>query len=631
STPATLSHGTSVTTGTLYMAAFRATNGTNSGADLRLNGDQDTVATFDMTSLGAEFSIGSDYSSAATEPFDGEIAEVIVYSSKLSDLNIRKVESYLAVKYGITLDQTSGTSYLSASCTTTACTGVGEVEIWDAGASGASTYDNDIAVIGKDNASEQNQTKSRSINSDSIVTVSAASDLEDVEFFSWGNDDGSTSAFSTEVPVSGLPSNANVRLTREWLAQNNGGDGVGTVSVTFDLAAQTALKDTSTAGDYALLIDTDGDFTNATIHTTGASFNGSEITFTTADIDSGGDGLYFTLAGPGVDSPGDVSGNLQLWLKASTGRYTDTGCSTVAADTDVVGCWADQSSQGNHLTEGTAADQPAVNDPADDEHFNFNPTLEFDGSDHLTRATLLGANDDITLFIVFSPTNSVALTAVVHFSGTNWNPLMYFTGGFIRLLNIASNPNTLLHTATIANNVVYSTYFTAPNVANGGVDWSINGDIDTSATYDMITLAANFSIGATYSAATTFPLTGDIAEVIVYDANLTGVDIERVDSYLAIKYGVTLDQTSARSYLSSNCTTTACNGGGEVEMWDSGASGASTYDNDIAGIGKDAASGLNQTKSKSVNTDSMVTISAASDLEDLEFFTWGNDNGAVDT
>ncbi len=41
----------------------------------------------------------------------GFIMEAIVYSGVLSTTNINKLSSYLAIKYGITLDQTTATNY----------------------------------------------------------------------------------------------------------------------------------------------------------------------------------------------------------------------------------------------------------------------------------------------------------------------------------------------------------------------------------------------------------------------------------------------------------------------------------------------------------------------------------------
>lgn len=71
--------------------------------------------------------------------FDGKIAEVINYSSRVSDTERQKIESYLAIKYGITLN--SGTQdYIASDGTTT---------FWDASAAGSYTYN--VFGIGRDN------------------------------------------------------------------------------------------------------------------------------------------------------------------------------------------------------------------------------------------------------------------------------------------------------------------------------------------------------------------------------------------------------------------------------------------------------------------------------------------------
>jgi len=111
-----------------------------------------------------------------------------------------------------------------------------------------------------------------------------------------------------------------------------------------------------TAGDYALLIDTDTDFSSgATVHTTGASITSGILSFTGVSFS---DGDYFAVAVQNLVSPG--GGELKLWLRADAGV---TGATPVTA-------WADQSGNGNNATAGTGPD--LVSD-----QLNFNPTLDF--------------------------------------------------------------------------------------------------------------------------------------------------------------------------------------------------------------------------------------------------------------
>ncbi|RYH72941.1 choice-of-anchor D domain-containing protein [Flavobacteriaceae bacterium 144Ye] len=93
--------------------------------------------------------------------FDGRIAEIITYNSRKNDINLtqerNRIQSYLAVKYGITLG-VNGTSqdYVDSDGTV----------IWDAntGVAANDVFNYDIAGIGRDDDSELNQKQSRSSN-----------------------------------------------------------------------------------------------------------------------------------------------------------------------------------------------------------------------------------------------------------------------------------------------------------------------------------------------------------------------------------------------------------------------------------------------------------------------------------
>jgi hypothetical protein len=209
----------------------------------------------------------------AGHPYEGDIAEVIVYSSLLDNSSQgERIESYLALKYGITLD--SSANYIDSS----------DNILWNATTN--STYHHDVAGIGIDARSALTQTTSRSVNDDSIVTITGTlASMESGEFLVWGNDDGATSA-SSEVPAAYTQ-----RLTREWKVAETG--EVGNVTVSFDLTG-ISEPDLSNAADFALLTDADGDFSDATA-ITGAIVSGNQVTFTGVDFS---DGQFFSLAYP---------------------------------------------------------------------------------------------------------------------------------------------------------------------------------------------------------------------------------------------------------------------------------------------------------------------------------------------
>lgn len=153
-------------------------------------------------------------------------------------------------------------------------------------ASTNSSYHHDVAGIGIDAGSIFTQTTSRSVNDDSLVTITGTlASMESGEFLIWGNDDGATSA-SSEVPAAYTQ-----RLTREWKVAETG--EVGNVTVSFDLTGLSGINFANSAG-FALLTDADGDFSDATA-TTDATVSGNEVTFTGVDFS---DGQFFSLAYP---------------------------------------------------------------------------------------------------------------------------------------------------------------------------------------------------------------------------------------------------------------------------------------------------------------------------------------------
>jgi len=528
--------------------------------------------------------------------YQGDIPEFILFDTALSAPEQQRVDSYLALKYGLTLDQTTATDYLASDGTT---------QMWDADLATAATYGNDIAGIGRDDGSALGQIKSRSVSEDALVTIEAEgegtnasnsfADMDDLEFLMWGNDDASIDSGSTQVPA-GLPGAAAGRFTRVWQAQHEG--DVGAVTVSFDLGDQS-LFNIATNGDYALLLDTDGDFSDATVYTTGAAINGDEISFTGVTLT---DGMYFSLAGPPKPAPGGVGA--AIWLRADAG--TDTTVEGAEVTT-----WNDQAN--NHDAIGSGTTRPTYQNDAADQ-LNFNPTLRFDGSDDFLGITRNFPERNYSHFVVYNTTDAGgSLSAIVSPVAPGAGPVdrnFSLSGARLhhrlwseqRIVGDTGLNDGLSHIAgvTVENGIGQTLYSDGTQVASGSKDFS-------NFTWDAgMVLGNNRYHGA---------LEGDIAEVLFFDSALSATDHKQVESYLAIKYGVTLDQTTANDYRASN---------GAVLFDAAGAMNG--YRNDIAGIGVDDAGGLTQPQSRSQNDDGIVTVGNASSLENMDFLLWGNDD-----
>lgn len=106
-----------------------------------------------------------------------------------------------------------------------------------------------------------------------------------------------------------------------------------------------------------------------------------------------------------------------------------------------------------------------------------------------------------------------------------------------------------------------------------------------------------------------------VAEKIMYPRMLTSNERQKVDSYLAIKYATTLDQTTATSYLAPNGTI----------VWD--AVKCRQYSRHIAGLCNDTVSHLYLTSATNAETPQLLTIKTDT-LQSMEYMMWG-DNGGV--
>lgn len=85
-----------------------------------------------------------------------------------------------------------------------------------------------------------------------------------------------------------------------------------------------------------------------------------------------------------------------------------------------------------------------------------------------------------------------------------------------------------------------------------------------------------------------------IPEILVFDTNLSTTDKQKVETYLSIKYGITINDISEKNYISS---------GNEI-VWDSKKN--KNYNFRITGIGRDELFGLYQKQSQNSEDDHLV-------------------------
>ncbi|SEP77137.1 Por secretion system C-terminal sorting domain-containing protein [Hyunsoonleella jejuensis] len=559
------------------------------------------------TTGSGPFTIGqqskTDQASARIQ--DGSIAEILGYKGVLSSNDYKKIESYLAIKYGISLgDNKEAVSYVSSS----------GAPIWEAN----TTYKYDIFGIGKDDAFFLNQTQSNSMNTGSgdgtgqtgkgNIIISNPALLDDGDFLIIGNDGGALNEQLNDLPA-GL---SVYRLGREWKVKRTGDPG--SVDLEFDFNGLITSGGTTDVNNYLLLIDGDGDgdFSTGTVQQiVPNAFGSSKLIFNGINLP---DGAVFTFATGKATGPGVVGAN--LWLKA------DDGASN--SGNNLTG-WTDQTGINTFTLNGTPAFAT--------DQINFNPTVNFDNAEASTAlpGDYLAGDEQITFiegFAVYlkSDATSGALIGGANpasiygkqiFGGFSGNEAYFAEGNAFHQVNdgrlAANQPAAIVNYSIKASN----TYF------------SINGESLTPANVPLSSISLTPWIGGTNNIGGAQPQSGwrhfrgQVAEMVLYPDEVTPTDRLKIQSYFAIKYGITLDP-SLTNYVDSD---------GNV-VWND-----TNYWNDVFGIGRDDASSLNQTQSNSINTGSgdgtgksgagNISFFTPSSMDDGDFLMIGHDNGGL--
>ncbi|MBT8316641.1 MAG: choice-of-anchor D domain-containing protein [Lutibacter sp.] len=393
-------------------------------------------------------------------------------------------------------------------------------------------------------------------------------------------------------------------------------------------------------------------------------------TISIASNDPDEDPYSFTIQGIGVAAltkgPGGITTDLQLWLKANDGLGYSDGQS--------VSLWSDQG-RGSDATVNLAGQEPTYRDHKD-YNINFNPVVDFDSSillapkdtdfsfDDLRGDFLVGSSGMYTqdLFVVVLPDTPISNAGLNMDLFCGDEDILAdeedVTGvGFGEYSARFTNESLSYCIGTSGEYGVAENVIGTNNYDNVGIINARNnvGNTQQELYYnsnDVETIQANLSyftnvsnsrywIGRSegYEAATN----ARIVEIITFSSRQDDTtERNRIESYLAIKYGITLGVNgTSQDYVDSS---------GNV-IWDQSANAG--YNFDIAGIGRDDNSQLNQKQSSSVNNATDVTgpiegiltigltdiyttnneniaTNATNTFVDKEFLVWGNNGANLD-
>lgn len=226
-------------------------------------------------------------------------------------------------------------------------------------------------------------------------------------------------------------------------------------------------------------------------------------------------------------APTDITGCV-LWLRSDLG---------ITLNGSTVSAWADQSSNANTAIQGTAANQPAYNAAA----INGNYELAFDGTnDHLaiTPAAALTGAKNWTLLVALKPdvtTGSRAAFAV----GTTGAGYAFAVNA-----NAAAKREVFMSGVGVVSDGAAATTWElwSSSRDNGGLpvtSFWLNGasqSLDSNPTTAAPSVAA--FVGS-LSAATLF-WKGRIAEIILYNVELSATARRSIEAYLGNRYAITV-------------------------------------------------------------------------------------------
>ena len=449
--------------------------------------------------------------------------------------------------------------------------------------------------------------------------------------FTDNNNDGVNDVYAgglTPVNTDTLIGN-NADGTPDYLDDDSDGDGtLDYLEAGFGVLPSGSDADNDGLDDvYEHGSTTDGFVVNDGINTPGSSLPDEDSDSSNPYVDNGnGANDYNDLDYRDIDddrtaavAPGHI-----LWLRADIGL---TGS-----------IWEDQTGAGATKFDATPSNSPTINTSGANA-LNFNPTITFNGSNQRYSIAngIFGSsqNNDVLWVYAVSLRNSGdgnifsqnLSGSDINFRAPSGGNLSFSPGTGNTITNAWGGTDNKFHLWNAGYDNNSGTPPSGDNTTLYRDGRQIDSDNNTG-NYD-----ANNSSAFIGSDTNSNYMNGRIAELMVYTSIPTSAEQQQIQSYLAIKYGITLDNIVDSDATIVEGDYILLDG---TKVWDKTANNA--YHNDVAGIGREDGMLLTQKQSKSINSDAVITIGinsiAASNSANTgsiaankSFLMWGN-NGA---
>jgi len=292
-------------------------------------------------------------------------------------------------------------------------------------------------------------------------------------------------------------------------------------------------------------------------------------------------------------------GNCVLWLKADAG--TMNGATTVTT-TGALTQWQDQSGNAKHASATTSPFKTQDNS-SPEKRMNYNPVVVFDQPTDRFQGPYLGMNGTTSLseFYVFQSApapNPVANYLAVFALGTDDNGAFNSAhrvenstwSGSYTIYDDAWPLLTDNHLASAGSSDSYYTQSIKNTIYDGTTYLGYaNGTQVTSKTTGLsINAPGNYKIGDCEPVGAQSDFSA--GEIIIFSSTLNNNQRRKVDTYLAIKYGITLSHPYRKA---NNGIIYSLTG----------------YDFNIIGLGRQDNSGLYQKQSHTIDDTSRIYLS----------------------
>ena len=402
-------------------------NSGNTGMQLFYNGINLTPTEVNSSShrnvYDSQFWIGR--SEGWDGSLDGRVAEIITFSKRKTDVTERaQIETYLALKYGITIG-VAGTSqnHLASD---------GSI-VWNSSTNAG--YNNNIAGIGRDDSSKLNQKQSKSINSNSIITIGLGTIAStntantnafatDKSYLVWGDNAGNMNDSGTDLNITFGGGNVTTLTdipNKKWKIVESGGD-VGTTKISIATSDLSTLPALAGNDAYVMIVASNEAFTS-NVETVFLTTNGTnqEAFY---DFDST---KFFTF---GVAHESIYSRNLALNGSNDNVKFDDVNNLNTTAFSMMF--WLRQKGVNTLSTDGTIVSK-------------YNGTTGY--------RVYLSSNGKINI----SWSGGATLTSSVAISNDIWqNIAIIYSSGYIKLYIDGVLDSTISSSAPAANTNIFS-------------------------------------------------------------------------------------------------------------------------------------------------------------------------------